>query len=70
MQLEVEALKFYDSTISNLELSMKDVPGMVSFAYYIRGNPFKSLASFENSRPRMEFKKTKVENNNLMRRRL
>jgi hypothetical protein len=34
-----------------------------------KGNPLKNLASFENSRPRMEFKKTKVENNNLMRRR-
>jgi hypothetical protein len=31
-----------------------------------KGNPFKSLASFENSRPRMEFKKAKVKNNNLM----
>jgi hypothetical protein len=37
MQLEVEALKLYDSTISNLELNVRDVPRVVSLAYYIQG---------------------------------
>jgi hypothetical protein len=31
-----------------------------------RGNPFRNVIIFENSRPKMEFKKTKVENNNLV----
>ncbi len=35
MQLEVEALKFYDSTIFNLELIVRDVLKVVPYAYYI-----------------------------------
>jgi hypothetical protein len=50
MQLEVETFKFYDSMISNLELTIRDVPGVVSLAPRFRGgsNPFGSSASFEN----------------------
>jgi hypothetical protein len=35
MQLDVEMLKLYDSTISNLELTLSDLLGVVSFASYI-----------------------------------
>ncbi len=37
MQLEVEAFKLYDYTISNLELNIKNVLGVVSLASYIHG---------------------------------
>jgi hypothetical protein len=35
MQLEVEALKLYDSTIFDLKLTVKDVFGIVSLSSYI-----------------------------------
>jgi hypothetical protein len=37
MQLEVEALKLYDSMVSTLELTIRDVPKVVFIAYYIQG---------------------------------
>jgi len=46
MQLEVEALTFYDSTVSNLELIMKDVPGMVSLACYIQRQSIEESSFF------------------------
>jgi len=75
MQLEVEVLKLYDCMASDLELIVRDVLGVVSFTCYIPtstggGNPFGSPASFENSKPGMEFGEAKVGSNKLMQRKL
>jgi hypothetical protein len=37
MQLQVEVLKLYDSTVSDLELIVRDVLKVVFLAYYIQG---------------------------------
>jgi hypothetical protein len=37
MQLEVEAFKLYDSMVSNLELIIRNVLGVLSLASYIEG---------------------------------
>ncbi len=37
MQLEVQALKLYDFMVYDLELTIRDVHGVVSLAGYIQG---------------------------------
>jgi len=65
MQLEVEALKLYDFMVYDLELTIRDVPGVSLLLAISKGgsNPFGSLISFENSRLGMEFRETKVGSN-------
>jgi hypothetical protein len=66
--LEVEALKLYDPTISNLELTWK-----ISLEWFHSppifmggGNPFGSLLSSKNSKSKMEFGESRIKSNTLV----
>jgi hypothetical protein len=67
MKLEVETLKLYDSTISNLELTIRDLLELSLLPAISKGggNPSGSLTSFEHSRLGMEFREAKVGSNKL-----
>jgi hypothetical protein len=68
MQLEVEALKLYDPTVSNLELTWE-----ISLEWFHSppifmggGNPFGSLLFSKNSKSEMEFGESRIKSNTLV----